>query len=453
MSEWSNNNSNCNSNCNSSSSGTGNSANGKCTATATAQVSTKTWIAAAVYVFSGICQPLLMTTCKAAGLADSTAQLYMLFYYAGPSSLLLAFFPCCGCGQRERGGNITKLNSISTSNSKINNSGGNKDGSKSHPSLLAIASASFIATFDIAAQTLNYTGATLAGPTLFAVIYSSVTVWTALFSLLFCSRHLSSSQCYAIVLVVLGLCVAALDGVALGHSVARGTLFILVGSCMHGATYVMSEAVMDKGGIQKDSLQKDQLPNDSLQNDSLAMETTRLPNTGCSSGSGISMSASFSVSRNLLTVRENAAIQGAVACGALFIWQLVFTLPRWDSLIRQPMEQAGTTTIQAITILLSFGLANFFHSFSFYHTLAHYPGGSTSAGVMKGLQAVFVFVVAHAFYCSDDNTDSCFSTLKFVSLSTVVSGVSCIALLRPNQIVRCRSAWGMPRWVRTRSYR
>ena len=36
-----------------------------------------------------------------------------------------------------------------------------------------------VALWDVASTTLNYTGAALSGPTIFAIIYSSVTIWTA----------------------------------------------------------------------------------------------------------------------------------------------------------------------------------------------------------------------------------------------------------------------------------
>ena len=36
-----------------------------------------------------------------------------------------------------------------------------------------------IALWDISSTSLNYTGASLSGPTIFAIIYSSVTIWTA----------------------------------------------------------------------------------------------------------------------------------------------------------------------------------------------------------------------------------------------------------------------------------
>ena len=42
------------------------------------------------YVLSGCCQPLLMTLLKDSGVADPSCQLYMLFYYLGPASIILS---------------------------------------------------------------------------------------------------------------------------------------------------------------------------------------------------------------------------------------------------------------------------------------------------------------------------------------------------------------------------
>ena len=44
-------------------------------------------------------------------------------------------------------------------------------------------------------------------------------------------------------------------------------------------------------------------------------------------------------------------------------------------------------------------LANTLHSVTFYTTLKHCPGGSTSAGVLKGLQAVLVFLASSIILC------------------------------------------------------
>jgi ABC-type nickel/cobalt efflux system permease component RcnA len=138
-------------------------------------------------------------------------------------------------------------------------------------------------------------------------------------------------------------------------------------------------------------------------------------------------SATTTNRRDLLTVLENSAIQGITACVGLLVWQLIYTIPRWDVLIRQPAVSAETTVAQATILFLSFSICNLLHSVSFYYTVAHYSGGSTSAGVMKGLQAVLVFVAAHLIYCGSghpiENSNMCFSIIKFTSLVTVVSGV------------------------------
>lgn len=160
---------------------------------------------AACYVLSGICQPLIMTVCKQAGLADSSAQLYMLFYYVGPSALLLTLFG---------------------------------DKSPPWPTVATLFKASGIALFDIGAQSLNYTGAGLAGPTVFAIIYSSVTIWTAVFSRLFLRRSLSAGKRLAVLIVFGGLALTASDSVKLGPDVAKGTVLVVLGSIMHGSTYV-----------------------------------------------------------------------------------------------------------------------------------------------------------------------------------------------------------------------
>jgi drug/metabolite transporter (DMT)-like permease len=299
---------------------------------------------AAAYVLSGVSQPLLMTLCKQAGLADPTAQFYMVFYYAGPSLLVIPLL-------RDNARHGTPW-----------------------PSWIVLCEAAGIAGFDIVAQGLNYTGASLAGPTLFAIVYSSVTIWTAVFSRWLLQRQLSILQWLAVCMVFSGLVVTATDSIQLGPDVAHGTLLMVLGSCMHAATYVWSERIM--------------------------------------------------LGEEGLTVTQNSAIQGLVALGLLCAWQCIYTAPRWHDLLSNPMHTAGTTFAQASGILLAFAVANLIHSVAFYHTIKHYPGGATSAGVMKGLQAVLVFAASHLLYCGRvGGHEMCFSTAKLASLVTVVGGV------------------------------
>ena len=103
---------------------------------------------------------------------------------------------------------------------------------------------------------------------------------------------------------------------------------------------------------------------------------------------------------------------------------MIYSVPHREEVLLEPMQEAGTTFWVALGILMWFAVANLVHSITFYETLVHYPGGSTSTGVFKGLQATLVFVVTHVAFCGRTGGDEmCFSNAKFVSLVTVVGGV------------------------------
>lgn len=88
------------------------------------------------------------------------------------------------------------------------------------------------------------------------------------------------------------------------------------------------------------------------------------------------------------------------------------------------MEEAGTTPFQAFTILGYIVLANLVHSVTFFSTLKNFPGGATSAGVLKGLQAVFVFAASSILLCGRwGGLEMCWSRIKFISLVVVVCGI------------------------------
>lgn len=102
----------------------------------------------------------------------------------------------------------------------------------------------------------------------------------------------------------------------------------------------------------------------------------------------------------------------------------MYTLPYLDATLRQPMQDAETSIWKAICLLGIFAIVSFIHSITFYHTLRHLPGGSTSAAVFKGLQAVLVFVLTDLIYCGRvGGAEMCFTFTKFVSLLTVAGGV------------------------------
>ena len=294
----------------------------------------------AFYVLSGVTQPLIMALAKDAGIADPSCQLYMVAYYLGPAFVSFSV-PTGGW-----------------------------------PSTASILKTAGIACFDICAQVLNYTGSALAGPTLFAIIYSSVTVWTALLSRVLLGRLMSPLQWLGVAIVFLGLCITGFNSVNLGPKVVHGSLLVTIGSSMHALTYCLSESVMTK-------------------------------------------------LEDKVSVQANCAVQGIVAAAFLLAWQVVYTWPRFEELIWEPIQESHSSLTKVCILLVGFSVANFVHALCFFHTLKHFPGGSTSAGVMKALQAVLVFVFTSILFCGRiGSQEMCFSQLKLISLMIVAGGVA-----------------------------
>lgn len=327
-----------------------------------------TILVAVIYILSGSTQPLLITLVKEAGLGDPYCQVYMLMYYLGPAMVSIPVF-CTG-------------------------------GHSTIPPVKTLAKASFIPVIDIIAQATNYTGASMAGPTLFAIIYSSVTIWAAVYSRLMLGRKMSWLQWLGVFIVFGGLTITATNSESVGKDVFRGAMLILAGSSLHAMTYVLSEAVMGK----------DEPPNNDGRNNHNEQHQQQ-------------------ETSSKISVEMNCALQGLVAGGAYLAWQFLYTKANYHERIEVPMQLAGTSTTYAISILLSLSLSNLVHALSFFYTLKHFPGGATSAGVMKGLQAVLVFVFTSVVYCgSMGGSEMCFTYTKFLSLVIVCGGVVIFAM-------------------------
>ena len=185
---------------------------------------TATLLAAGLYILSGVSQPLLMTVAGKVGVADPRAQLYMLFYYAGPASVGLTL-------RRRRPASATE-------DSK-------HDERYYWPSIPTILRAASIAVLDVFAQSLNYTGNNLSGPTIFAVIYSSVTIWAAVYSRCLLGRDMNCIQWIGVALVFVGLALTAFHSVTIGSSVFLGACLVVIGSSLHALVYVIRYELLD----------------------------------------------------------------------------------------------------------------------------------------------------------------------------------------------------------------
>lgn len=186
-------------------------------------------------------------------------------------------------------------------------------------------------------------------------------------------------QWVCILVVSGGLGLSVLDSVKAGSQITVGATLIIVGSFLHAVMYALSEYIAVKGR------EEDKIP----------------PHIHCST-------------------------MASLETFILLCWQFIYTIPHWDEAIGDPMEKAGTSTMQAILILSAIAFANWLHSATFFYLLKWV--GAVSSAVMKGLQAVLVFVMADIIFCNRQS-NQCFDTYKVISLVVVVGGVLAYAFV------------------------
>lgn len=105
---------------------------------------------ASVYLLSGVTQPLLMSIMKVAGIADEKCQVYMLFYYFGPSLVVLpSIFPSFS----KKSESLSVSNEQKEKNESIEEGQDEEEHSWKHVSMKTYITAATIATSDLFAQT------------------------------------------------------------------------------------------------------------------------------------------------------------------------------------------------------------------------------------------------------------------------------------------------------------
>ena len=238
-----------------------------------------------------------------------------------------------------------------------------------------------LCAIDVASQFLCQYGLTLAGSSLYSIVYSSATIWIAIESRLLLQRALSAGQWVGCLVVVGGLSIAGGNiGSALAADnadpyIAVGTLMILIGSMSHALTWVLVE---------------------------------------------ITLHESDPVLPEALSV-----VMGCSGVGVFGLWQLVYTLPRLEELVLQPMAAHGGHLCEIAITYAVLVVASLVHAVAFYHLIGGI--GCVTAGVMKGCQATAVFICSHLLFCSSQQSQ-CFTTAKAWSLVLVVVGTTTYAL-------------------------
>jgi len=245
---------------------------------------------------------------------------------------------------------------------------------------------------DILAMAGCYGGNLLAGSLIYTTIYSSVTIWCALFSVIFLRKRLGFLQWLGCVLVTVGVALSAIEASSDKNKyIFLGAVILIIGTMIHSSTYIMSDYIL------------------------------HLPNP---------------IRGELL-----CSLNGIGGLIGFTIWVLAYTLPRWDEIVTSNVKKEnGNWTV----IWLSYGASAVLagvHAVCFFKTIKHM--GAVSAAVCKGLQACGVFFLAHIFFCDEKNPEregNCFTIAKGISFGVVLIGVIIYSISTSKKSDKCRSA-------------
>jgi drug/metabolite transporter (DMT)-like permease len=267
---------------------------------------------------------------------------------------------------------------------------------------------------DIVSQGLCMIGLVYAGSSIYIIIYSSTTIWAALWSYFLLQKQLLGKQWIGILIVVFGLSITAYDDNT-SSTVSKksddemiGILLILFGSFTHALTWVLIEKWTKQRTNHRDT-------SNILDNNNDNNNINSSDDSASNSDSGVTGTSGDVAAPELV-----CSLMGVFGSLVYCTWQVVYTLPRWNNLVMAPIaaRQGNLSTI--MVAYLSLTLMGFLHAVSFYHLLGQL--GSVATGVMKGVQSVAVMVLSHAAFCGVE-TSQCFTSYKGLSLVVVLFGV------------------------------
>jgi len=200
---------------------------------------------------------------------------------------------------------------------------------------------------DVAGTTLTLYGQILCGSGIYIIIYSSLTIWSALGSRILMKKHFNLLQIIGIIVVTAGLGVSGAASFDAGGDVVLGIIITLVGTIFHSAVYWLNEFLGKKFKI------------------------------------------------NLQIMCGWTGIGGVTL---YLIYQCCYTIPHWQELVVDPVVAANGFLWQILLLYLALVAVDAFHMFAQYTVVPRL--GSVSTGIGKSISSICVFVLSHLLFCS-----------------------------------------------------
>lgn len=102
------------------------------------------------------------------------------------------------------------------------------------------------------------------------------------------------------------------------------------------------------------------------------------------------------------------------------VYQLVYTLPRWQTHVSAHLEGGGTSGVQALALLGLFGAIYNVHSFA--QGRVQRMEGALGAGLVAAVRSATVSLASGLLFCSPSAPSQCLTPLSFASAAVVTAG-------------------------------
>ncbi|KAK8802792.1 hypothetical protein WA171_006464 [Blastocystis sp. BT1] len=223
---------------------------------------------------------------------------------------------------------------------------------------------------DFTGYIIRTIGLSYCGSGLFQVAFSSVAIWSALFSFVFLKRKISPLQWLGILIVTFGLILSPLSTNTSGNSPLTGILLTLLGAQFYALSYILNEYISTLPG-----------------------------NKGS---------------------KETCKWIGIINTSISLLLICFDTYPHRQTLILRPLLSHHATLTMALKATGLYILSHFVHSWALFSIQGVL--GAVWTGLLQCVRACVVFLVSSYLFCKMD-VNQCLTTSKAVATIIVCLGI------------------------------
>lgn len=189
----------------------------------------------------------------------------------------------------------------------------------------------------------------LSGSGIYQVIFSSVTIWSALIGRIFLHRYLNTKQWLAIIFVTFGLYISTRgdSNKALTSNTLLGMLSSLFGTILFAGSYILGDYLQTNANVSP---------------------------------------------------RDICIRVGSYYTLAIMIYILLYTVPNFKLLVYDKVIQSNGKLSMILFVYILTVISQTIHGFAFFSCLGNV--GAVSTGTVSGLRAIIVFFLSSYLFCS-----------------------------------------------------